>query len=182
MLEDQIRKESFDAISKLKEQSIKCFMLTGDNKKIAENVSKKLNLDGYFAEVLPHQKQEKIKELQDKGEFVAMVGDGINDAPVLAAAQVSIAMGSGTQIAIMNADILLLSEHLSHLASGIQTATNTLHIIRQNMTWALVYNLVALPVAATGHIQPWMAALGMSLSSIIVVLNAMRLNRHKSND
>ena len=181
-LEDQIRKESFNAIRRLKKQGIKCFMLTGDNKKIAEYVSKKLHLDGYFAEVLPHEKQEKIKELQDKGEFVAMTGDGINDAPALALADIGIAIGSGTDVAAETADIILVNSNPEDVVSLILFGKATYKKMVQNLFWATGYNAFAIPLAAgvlMGYgilVSPAIGAALMSLSTVIVAINARLLN------
>ena len=184
-LEDKIRKESFSAVDKLKEQGIKCFMLTGDNKEIAKNVSGKLNLDGYFAEVLPHEKQEKIKELQDKGEFVAMTGDGINDAPALALADIGIAIGSGTDVAAETADIILVNSNPEDVVSLILFGKATYKKMVQNLFWATGYNAFAIPLAAGvlfGYgilISPAIGAALMSLSTVIVAINARLLNVKK---
>jgi Cu2+-exporting ATPase len=184
-LEDQIRKESFNAIKRLKEQGIKCFMLTGDNKKIAENVSKKLNLDGFYAEVLPHEKQEKIKELQNKGEFVAMTGDGINDAPALALADIGIAIGSGTDVAAETADIILVNSNPDDVVSLILFGKATYNKMVQNLFWATGYNAFAIPLAAgvlIGYgilVSPAIGAALMSLSTVIVAINARLLNLKK---
>jgi len=181
-LEDQIRKESFEAIDKLKKQNVKCFMLTGDNKKIAESVSKKLNLDGFFAEVLPHEKQEKIKELQGKGEFVAMTGDGINDAPALALADIGIAIGSGTDVAAETADIILVNSNPEDVVSLILFGKATYKKMVQNLLWATGYNAFAIPLAAgvlIGYgilVSPAIGAALMSLSTVIVAINARLLN------
>ena len=184
-LEDQIREESFAAIEGLKKQGIKCFMLTGDNKEIAEYVSKKLNLDGYFAEVLPHEKQEKIKELKDKGEFVAMTGDGINDAPALALADVGIAIGSGTDIAAETADIILVNSNPKDVLSLILFGKATYKKMVQNLFWATGYNAFAIPLAAGVLynygilVSPAIGAALMSLSTVIVAANARLLNVKK---
>lgn len=184
-LEDQIRKESFDTISKLKEQGIKCYMLTGDNEKIAKNVSDKLQLDGYFAEVLPHEKQEKIKELQSKGEFVAMTGDGINDAPALALADIGIAIGSGTDVAAETADIILVNSNPKDVVSLILFGKATYKKMVQNLFWATGYNAFVIPLAAgvlIGYgilVSPAIGAALMSLSTVIVAINARLLNVKK---
>ncbi len=185
LLEDEIREESFDAINRLKEMGIKCLMLTGDNKQTAEYVSQKLGLDGYFAEVLPHQKQEKIEELKKKGEFVAMVGDGINDAPALALADIGIAIGSGTDIAAETADIILVNSDPRDIWALISLGRATYRKMLQNLFWATAYNLFAVPLAAGVLIKqgilisPAIGAALMSLSTIIVAINARLLRFHR---
>jgi Cu2+-exporting ATPase len=118
-----------------------------------------------------------VRALEAEGRRVMMIGDGVNDAPVLAGSDVSVAMGKATQIAQASADLVLFSEHLPHLAEGVHLARRTFRIIRQNFAWAIGYNLIAIPFASAGYIAPWMAAIGMSLSSLVVVLNALRLGR-----
>lgn len=185
-LEDQIRKESFKAIKRLKKENIKCYMLTGDNKKIAESVANKLKLDGFFAEVLPHEKQEKIKELQKKGEFVAMTGDGINDAPALALANVGIAIGSGTDVAAETADIILVNSNPEDVVSLIFFGKATYKKMIQNLLWATGYNAFAIPLAAGVLIKfgvlisPAIGAALMALSTIIVAINARLLKMPKN--
>lgn len=136
-LSDTIRSESFDAIQILKENNIKSILLTGDNRKVAESVSKKLGMDSYMAEVLPHQKLEKIKELQDKGEFVAMTGDGVNDAPALAQADVGIAVGSGSDVAAETAGIVLVNSNPKDIVSLILFGKATYRKMVQNLGWLL---------------------------------------------
>ncbi len=181
-LADKIREESHKAIQQLKKLGIKCWMLTGDNQKIAEEVSNKLNLDGYVAEVLPHEKMEKIKELQNKGEFIAMTGDGINDAPSLAQADVGIAIGSGTDIAAETADIILVNSNPLDVSSLILFGRATYSKMIQNLYWATGYNVIAIPLAAGVLynygilISPAVGAALMSLSTIIVAINAQFLS------
>ncbi|MGZ3899845.1 MAG: copper-translocating P-type ATPase [Bacteroidia bacterium] len=180
-LADKIRPESAEAIRVLKELGIKTMMLTGDNKKVAESVSNELKLDGFFAEVLPHQKLEKIKQLQSKGEFVAMTGDGVNDAPALAQADIGIAVGSGTDIAAETADIILVQSNPKDIVSLILFGKATYRKMIQNLVWATAYNAITLPLA-TGFISgiiitPAIGALFMSLSTIIVAINAQTLKK-----
>jgi Cu2+-exporting ATPase len=125
----------------------------------------------------PEDKLALLRRRQASGETVVMVGDGVNDAPVLAGADVSVAMAGGTPLAQTSADMVLLGESLEPLAEGIAHARRALRIVRQNLAWAAAYNITALPLAATGFIAPWMAAIGMSASSLLVVLNALRLSR-----
>jgi Cu2+-exporting ATPase len=180
---DEIRKESYEAVKILKENNLKIYMMTGDNEKVARSVSDELDLDGYSAEMLPDQKLEKIKDFQDKGEFVAMTGDGINDAPALAKADVGIAVGSGTDVAAETADIILVNSNPVDIAHLIVFGKETYKKIVQNLIWATGYNFVAIPLAAGVLynlgiiISPAMGAIFMSLSTIIVAINAQLLKK-----
>jgi Cu2+-exporting ATPase len=177
-LADTIRPESSEAIKTLHANNIKSVLLTGDNKKVAEGVSKKIGIDNYIAEVLPHQKLEKIKALQSKGEFVAMTGDGINDAPALAQADVGIAVGSGSDVAAETAGIVLVNSNPKDIVNLILFAKATYRKMIQNLIWATGYNVIALPLAAgilykAGVLlSPAAGAVLMSLSTIIVAINA----------
>ncbi len=182
-MSDEIREQSFQAIKTLQENNIKCIMMTGDNEKVAKSVSEELGLDGYYSELLPDQKLDKIKEFQEKGEFVAMTGDGINDAPALATADVGIAIGSGTDVAAETADIILVNSNPEDIATLILFGKATYRKMIQNFIWVTGYNVVAIPLAAgvlysAGIlISPAMGAVLMSLSTIIVALNAQLLKR-----
>ncbi|MDO8668494.1 MAG: copper-translocating P-type ATPase [bacterium] len=184
-LSDTIRDESFEAIKSLRREGIKMWMLTGDNESSAKSVAEELKLDGYFAGVLPHEKQEKVKELQAKGEFVAMVGDGINDAPALAQANVGIAIGSGTDIAAETADIILVNSNPEDIASLILFGKATYKKMVQNLAWATSYNVIAIPLAAgvlAGYgilLSPALGAVFMSLSTVMVAINAKFLRVKK---
>lgn len=180
-LSDEIRPESAEAIRTLHESNIKSVLLTGDNQKVAESVSKKLGIDTYFAEVLPHQKLEKIKELQANGEFVAMTGDGVNDAPALAQADVGIAVGSGSDIAAETAGIVLVNSNPKDIVNLILFGKATYRKMIQNLAWATGYNIVALPLAAGVLyrlgilLSPAAGAVLMSVSTVIVAINASML-------
>jgi Cu2+-exporting ATPase len=177
-LGDKVRPESAEAIQTLRNNNIKSVLLTGDNKQVAESVSKELGIDFYYAEVLPHQKLEKIKELQSKGEFVAMTGDGVNDAPALAQADVGIAVGSGSDIAAETSGIILVNSNPKDIVSLVLFGKATYRKMIQNLIWATGYNVVALPLAA-GILYKWdillspaAGAVLMSVSTVIVALNA----------
>jgi Cu2+-exporting ATPase len=180
-LSDQIRPESAEAIQTLHQINIKSVLLTGDNRKVAETVAGKLGMDSFFAEVLPHQKLDKIKELQDNGEFVAMTGDGVNDAPALAQADVGIAVGSGSDIAAETAGIILVNSNPRDVVSLIQFGKATYRKMIQNLIWATGYNIVALPLAAGVLyklgilLSPAAGAVLMSVSTVVVAINASLL-------
>ncbi len=182
-LADEIRDASYSAVKTLKKNGIKLYMLTGDNEKVAKSVSDALGLDGYFAGIMPDQKLEKIKEFKQQGEFVAMTGDGINDAPALATADVGIAVGSGTDVAAETADIILINSDPNDIASLIIFGKETHKKMIQNFVWATGYNVVAIPLAAgvlysAGIlINPALGAVLMSLSTVIVAINAQLLKR-----
>lgn len=176
---DRLRDKAAETVHRLKALGLEVELLSGDEAGVVHKVADELGIGRFQARCRPQDKLARIQALQAQGAVVAMVGDGVNDAPVLAAAQVSLAMGGGTQLAHASADMLLLSEQLPQLVTAVVTSRRTLMIIRQNLVWALVYNLLALPLAATGWIAPWMAAIGMSGSSLVVVANALRL-RHRS--
>lgn len=177
-LSDKIRPESFEAIKILHANKIKSVLLTGDNMQVAESVSRQLGIDTYFAEVLPDQKLIKIKELQDRGEFVAMTGDGVNDAPALAQADVGIAVGSGSDIAAETAGIVLVNSNPKDIVSLILFGKSTYRKMIQNLVWATGYNVVTIPLAAgvlykSGFLlSPAMGAVFMSVSTVIVAVNA----------
>lgn len=180
-LSDQIREESPKAIETLREKGMKLYMATGDNEKTAKAVSEKLGLDGYYSEVLPHQKVDIIKKLQKEGHFVAMTGDGVNDAPALAQANVGIAVGSGTDVAAETADIILVNSNPKDIANLVLFGRATYNKMIQNLAWATGYNAIALPLA-TGFIpglviSPAIGAVFMSLSTVIVAINAQLLKR-----
>ncbi len=177
-LADMIREESREAVNMLKKMGIRCIMLTGDNKNVARWVSDELGLDEYYAEVLPHEKAEVIKKLQSRGLRVAMVGDGINDAPALVQADVGIAIGAGTDVAIESADIILVRNDPRDVATIIKLARKTYRKMMENLLWATGYNALALPLAAGilynigVLLTPAMGAALMSLSTVIVAVNA----------
>ncbi len=182
-LADEIREESFEAVKTLKKNKLKLYMMTGDNGAVAKAVSNKLKLNGYFADLLPDQKLDQLKIFQDKGEFVAMTGDGINDAPALAAADIGIAVGSGTDVAAETADIVLVNSNPKDISSLVIFGKKTHRKMIQNFIWATAYNVVAIPLAAGVlmskgiMISPAMGAVLMSLSTVIVAINAQLLKK-----
>ena len=175
VFEDRIRDGADAAVAELQRMGIEVQLLSGDGERPVKRVAEKLGIATAEAQLKPADKLVRVQALQAQGAVVAMIGDGVNDAPVLAAAQVSLAMGSGTQLAAAAADMVLLSERLGHLPQAVRMARRTLVIIRQNLAWSLLYNILAVPLAAAGWIAPWMAAIGMSASSLLVVVNALRL-------
>jgi len=188
---DTVKPESAGAIKDLHEQNLKVVMLTGDNIQTAEAISTEVNVDEVVAEVLPEDKSLKIQELQNKGSLVGMVGDGINDAPALAQADVGLAIGTGTDVAIETGDVILASGNLNGVSKTIQLSKATMKTIRQNLFWAFFYNIVLIPVAAgllspfeflpsfLRQLHPILAALAMAISSITVVSNSLRLYKAK---
>lgn len=186
ILSDKIRESSKSTVDKLKEKGIKVWMLTGDNEQTAKYVSDQLGLDGYLAGVLPHEKQEKIKEFKKTNEFIAMTGDGVNDAPALAKADIGIAIGSGTDVAAETADIILVESDPADVLNLIEFGKATYRKIVQNLFWATGYNAVAIPLAAgvlVGYgimISPAVGAILMSLSTVIVAINAKLLKIDKN--
>ncbi len=176
-LGDTLRPAAAASIESLRTLGLEVWLLSGDGQAAVEAVAKETGIGHTGWGLTPDEKLAAVRRLQSGGAVVAMVGDGVNDAPVLAGAQVSIAMGQSTELAQASADMVLLSEHLPHIADGITMARRMLRVIRQNLLWALLYNAVALPLAVAGHVAPWMAAIGMSASSLLVVLNALRLRK-----
>jgi P-type Cu2+ transporter len=174
---DEIRDESIGLIKHLKQQGKKIILMSGDHELIASQVAKELSIDEYQAELKPEDKLKNIEKLQEKGCKIAMVGDGINDAPAFAQADIAIAMTAASDITKLNADLLLLNNKIDTLKTMLKITSKTNRTIKTNFAWALGYNLIALPFAMMGYLAPWMAALGMSLSSLIVVLNATRINK-----
>ncbi|MER3120265.1 heavy metal translocating P-type ATPase [Bacillus altitudinis] len=176
---DTIKSSSSQAVARLKEQGIHVVMMTGDNKRTAEAIASEAGIDHVIADVLPEEKAAHIAALQKQGKKVAMVGDGINDAPALATANIGMAVGTGTDVAMEAADITLMTGDLHAIADALEFSRKTMRNIKQNLFWALAYNCIGIPIAAFGFLAPWLAGAAMAFSSVSVVLNALRLQRLK---
>ncbi len=181
-LADTPRQDAAASVAALQALGLRLHLLSGDGDATVKAIAQQLGIREWHAGALPEDKLAFVRALQNDGRIVAMVGDGINDAPVLAGAQVSIAMGEGADVAQAAADMVMLGGRLATLADGVALARKTQRIIRQNLGWALGYNLIAIPAAALGHVTPWIAGIGMSASSLLVVLNALRLTSFRSGE
>lgn len=178
-VQDTVKDSAKEAVEILKQNGQEVIMLTGDNERTAKAIARTVGIDEVIAEVLPEDKADKVKAVQESGKIVAMVGDGVNDAPALALADVGIAMGSGTEVAIEAADLTILGDDLTLIPKAINLSHKTIRNIKQNLFWAFLYNTLGIPIAALGLLAPWVAGAAMAFSSVSVVLNSLRLKRVK---
>lgn len=177
LVEDALRPGARELVERFAEMGKQVVLLSGDSPAVAERVARELDIGTALGGQMPEQKLAYVRSLQQQGAVVAMIGDGVNDAAVLRAADVSFAMGSGTALAQLHADCVLLHGRIGLLGEAASVADRTMAVVRQNLAWATLYNVIAIPAAAIGLLNPWMSGIGMSLSSAVVVVNAMRLRR-----
>lgn len=178
-VQDTVKDTARQAIKELHDRGLEIIMLTGDNQRTAEAIAAEVDIDTVIAEVLPEEKAAQVRQIQDQGRVVGMVGDGVNDAPALAVADIGIAIGSGTEVAIEAADITILGGELTLIPKAINMSHKTIRNIKQNLFWAFAYNSAGIPIAALGFLAPWLAGAAMAFSSVSVVTNALRLKRVK---
>ena len=176
-VEDELRRDARETTDALRDLGLGTALISGDNRVAVSGIAAKLGIEQQHAECSPEEKLTIIEQAQQRGERVVMIGDGINDAPVLAGADTSVAPAHGALLAQTSADVIMLGDSLRPLITAVEMSRRTMRIVRQNLAWAIVYNALALPLAAAGFVPPWAAAIGMSASSLIVVLNALRLSR-----
>ncbi len=179
VLSDEIRADSYQVVKQLQQSGIQVVLLTGDSEKTAKQVASKLNIATVISDVLPEEKLQVISSLKKKGHHVAMAGDGINDAPALAAADIGISIHSGTDAAIETADIVILKDNLTSIPFIFKLSRLTMRKIKQNLFWAIIYNAIGIPFAATGRLSPVIASAAMALSSVCVIINSLLLSKKK---
>jgi Cu2+-exporting ATPase len=176
-LGDETRREAVEALAELRDLGVRVHLLSGDRAEAVRDAARRLGIATFAGDATPDRKRQYVESLQRRGRVVTMVGDGVNDAPVLAQADASLAMGGGSRLAQLRADAVIVSQDLRALPHAIVHARRALAIVRQNIAWAFAYNVLILPLALAGALTPWAAAIGMSASSLVVALNALRLER-----